>query len=162
MVLWSVDCTDSGYHGIYAAYVAAPADLVVSLLAPALTPRVLYYPVCFVLEADRRIAGRTITHQKHSVIQMLSTNIRTGNTSNIRLHEHRIYTNCKGDERDISNQYLSNEIQINQTYICHPIHLVWIHSLIFLLYSLNNWLLYYNNVKSRIIMLLQGLSLITP
>ena len=44
-------------HGVHATNIATLADLVVSILPPTFTPRVLDNPVWLFLEADWRIAS---------------------------------------------------------------------------------------------------------
>lgn len=55
-------------HRVDAADVAAPADPVVPVLAPALTPRVLYDPVGLLLEADGGVACGAVADEKNTVV----------------------------------------------------------------------------------------------
>lgn len=85
------------HHGIYTADIATTADLVVSILSPVFTPGVLYDPIRFLLQPNGRKSSCAISHQQHSVIQMLSTYVWARDTPNICLHIRGVDANCNNN-----------------------------------------------------------------
>lgn len=91
--MYSSHCWD---HGVHSTDISTPADLVVTVLSPILTPWVLYDPERLLLEPNRSKTGRTVPHKKHSMIQVLTTYVWAWNSSNVCLHKYCIDTHCKG------------------------------------------------------------------
>lgn len=92
-----------GDHRVDPANIVAAADLVIPILTPFLTPRVLDDPERLFLEPDRSELGRPVAHQKHTVVQMPPTDIRARHSSYVRLHEYRVDTNCTVAKKEKKN-----------------------------------------------------------
>lgn len=89
-------------HRVHPTNIASPADLVISLLSPILSPWILYDPVRLILKSDRSISCSPIAHQKHSMIQhMLWADVWARNSSYVCLHENSIDANCKMEKNPL-------------------------------------------------------------
>lgn len=82
----TVGDSDGRDLGLDTADVMTLADLVVAILAPVLAPGVLYDPVWLVLQANRSIACRAIAHQQHTMILILTANVRARHATDVELH----------------------------------------------------------------------------
>ena len=78
LLLRGMDSGHRGDHGVDATLVAdvgAPADLVVSILAPVLTPRVLDDPVGLLLQADGGETSCTIADKENTMVEVPAADV---------------------------------------------------------------------------------------
>jgi len=80
LLLRGVDCGHGRDHGVDVALVAnigTPAYLVVSVLPPVLTPRVLDDPVRLVLQADGGKTSCAIANKENTMVKGSATDVWT-------------------------------------------------------------------------------------